>query len=127
MIGIESATLTKNVPKDGVVYTRAWMVDLILDLAGYLPEKRLADFVALEPSAGDGAFLSGMVKRLVRSCEIHGIALEGAVGSLQAFEIDPGAAERAVGVVRETLEELGVSGGLAARLTRNWIKVGGFL
>ena len=127
MIGIESATLTKNVPKDGVVYTRAWMVDLILDLAGYLPEKRLADFVALEPSAGDGAFLSGMVKRLVRSCEIHGIALEGAVGSLQAFEIDPGAAERAVGVVRETLEELGVSGGLAARLARNWIKVGDFL
>jgi len=27
------------------------MVDLILDLAGYLPEKRLADFAALEPSA----------------------------------------------------------------------------
>lgn len=127
MIGIEYAILPKNAPKDGVIYTRAWMVDLILDLAGYLPEIRLADFVALEPSAGDGAFLSGMVRRLVMSCEIHGIALEGAAGSLQAFEIDPKAAERAAGVVRDTLKELDVSGGLAESLARNWIKVGDFL
>ena len=127
MIGIENAILLKTSQKDGVVYTRAWMVDLILDLAGYLPEKRLADFVALEPSAGDGAFLSGMVRRLVESCEIHGIPLEDAAGALQAFEIDPEAAERAVGGICETLEELGVSGRLSEELARNWIRVGDFL
>ena len=49
----------------GVVYTKPWKVELVLDLAGTLPEKRLADLVALEPSAGDGAFLSAMVRRLV--------------------------------------------------------------
>jgi len=38
-------------------------------LAGYLPEKRLAEMVAMELSAGDGAFLSAMVRRLVVSCE----------------------------------------------------------
>lgn len=43
------------------------MVDLVLDLAGYLPERRLAELVvALESSAGDGAFLSAMVRRLGR-------------------------------------------------------------
>jgi hypothetical protein len=49
------------------VYTKAWMVELVLDLAGYLPERRLAELVAVEPSAGDGAFLSAMVRRLVES------------------------------------------------------------
>lgn len=76
----------------GVVYTKPWMVELVLDLAGYLPEKRLADLVALEPSAGDGAFLSAMVRRLVESCERHGTSLSGATSALQAFEIDSGAA-----------------------------------
>jgi len=127
MISIATIPSAKDTPKHGVIYTRAWMVDLILDLAGYLPEKRLADFVALEPSAGDGAFLSGMVRRLVKSCQIHGIPLENAAGSLQAFEIDPIAAERAVGVVRDTLEDLGVSGSLSEKLARNWIKVDDFL
>ena len=127
MIGLENSILPKTAPKGGVVYTRAWMVDLILDLAGYLPEKRLADLVALEPSAGDGAFLSGMVKRLVESCKLHRIPLENAAGSLQAFEIDPKAAGRAVQVVCGTLEELGVTAGLSEKLARNWIRVGDFL
>jgi hypothetical protein len=47
---------TLSPPREaGVVYTKPWMVELVLDLAGYLPEKRLADMLALEPSAGDGA------------------------------------------------------------------------
>lgn len=33
----------------GVVYTKPWLVELMLDLAGYLPEKQLADMVVLEP------------------------------------------------------------------------------
>ncbi len=39
----------------GVIYTKPWMVEIILDLAGYLPERPLFKLVALEPSAGDGA------------------------------------------------------------------------
>jgi hypothetical protein len=111
----------------GVVYTKPWMVELVLDLAGYLPEKRLAELVALEPSAGDGAFLSAMVRRLVESCERHGIPLTKAATALQAFEIDPEAAEKAVGVVRETLVSLRVPPATAEKLARSWIKVGDFL
>jgi len=90
----------------GVVYTRSWMVELVLDLAGYLPERRLGEMVAMEPSAGDGAFLSAMVRRLVKSCERHGIPLATAGRAIQAFEIDPVAAERAGRVVCETLRSL---------------------
>jgi hypothetical protein len=125
MITLDS-TLTP--PREaGVVYTKPWMVELVLDLAGYLPEKRLAELVALEPSAGDGAFLSAMVRRLVESCERHGTPLANAASALQAFEIDPEAAEKAVGVVQETLVALRVPPATAEKLARSWIKVGDFL
>jgi len=111
----------------GVVYTKPWMVELVLDLAGYVSQKKLAEMVALEPSAGDGAFLVAMVRRLVESCDIHGIPLVRAMQALQAFEIDPVAAGKAVAVVRETLLTLGVAEALAEKLARSWIKVGDFL
>lgn len=119
---------TLSAPREaGVVYTKPWMVELVLDLAGYLPEKRLADLVALEPSAGDGAFISAMVRRLVESCKRHGTPLAKASGALQAFEIDSDAAEKAVEVVRETLVSLRVPSATAEKLARSWIKVGDFL
>ena len=74
MISLDT-TLPTTIREAGVVYTKSWMVELVLDLAGYVPERRLAELVALEPSAGDGAFLSAMVRRLVESCELHGIPL----------------------------------------------------
>jgi hypothetical protein len=126
MIGFET-TLSTAPREAGVVYTKPWMVELVLDLAGYVPERRLAELVALEPSAGDGAFLSAMVRRLVESCERHGIPLTNAGRAIQAFEIDPAAAERAVGVVCETLKQLRVPIATAAKLARQWIKTGDFL
>lgn len=125
MISFDS---TLPVPREaGVVYTRPWMVELVLDLAGYVPARRLADVVALEPSAGDGAFLSAMVRRLVESCERHGTDLSRTGSALQAFEIDPVAAEKAMEVVRETLLSLRVPFATAEKLARSWIKVGDFL
>lgn len=125
MIGLSS---TFPAPREaGVVYTRPWMVELVLDLAGYLPEKPLAALVVLEPSAGDGAFLSAMVRRLVKSCKLHRMPLQDAAKALQAFEIDPDAAARAVEVVHATLLELDVDSATAAKLARHWIKEGDFL
>ncbi len=126
MIGLET-TLPTTAREAGVVYTKSWMVELVLDLAGYVPERRLAELVALEPSAGDGAFLSAMVRRLVESCERHGIPLTEAGRAIQAFEIDPEAAERAVRVVCGVLKELRVPAATATKLARQWIKTADFL
>lgn len=126
MISLET-TLPASAREAGVVYTKSWMVELVLDLAGYVPDRRLAELVALEPSAGDGAFLSAMVRRLVESCERHGIPLTEAGRAIQAFEIDPEAAERAVGVVCETLKQLRVPAATATKLARQWIKTADFL
>jgi hypothetical protein len=56
----------------GVVYTKRWVVELLLDLAGYRSEINLVDAFAVEPAAGDGAFLGPMVERLMDSCENQG-------------------------------------------------------
>jgi hypothetical protein len=52
----------------GVVYTKRWVVDLLLDLAGYTVDKNLIETLAVEPAAGEGAFLGPMIERLVDCC-----------------------------------------------------------
>lgn len=47
------------------------MVELILDLANYRPERDLGALHVVEPAAGDGAFLVAMVRRLVASLALH--------------------------------------------------------
>jgi len=48
----------------GVVFTKRWVVELLLDLSGYCSDKNLVDALAVEPAAGDGAFLGPMIERL---------------------------------------------------------------
>ena len=83
--------------------------------------------MALEPSAGDGAFLRGMARRLVASCRRHGTPLREARGAISAYEIDPAIAVRAVAALRSELLGLGVEAQLADELARSWVVVGDFL
>jgi hypothetical protein len=122
-----SSIIEPPIREAGVVYTRSWAVEIILDLAGYTAERRLAELVILEPSAGDGAFLRGIVRRLVESCRKHATPLLNAAGALQAFEIDPEAAERAIEAVRSMLVDLHVPAPTASALARGWIKTADFL
>lgn len=111
----------------GVVYTRPWMVELILDLAGYTPDRDLARLVAVEPSAGDGAFLVAMVRRLVSACRRHNSPLAASGDAIRAYEISPDAVRRAVELVTHTLIELDLSDSLAAELASSWILEADFL
>jgi adenine-specific DNA-methyltransferase len=111
----------------GVVYTKPWIVEVILDLAGYTDDRRLWELVALEPSAGDGAFLRAMVRRLVSSCRRHGVDVRKAAEAIRAFEIDPLSAAQAVEVMRSELGDLGVRGATASHLAQGWIRVADFL
>lgn len=56
----------------GAVFTRPEVVELILDLAGYVPAtQRLAAKSLLEPGCGDGAFLDLVIERLLASEVTH--------------------------------------------------------
>ena len=72
----------------GAVYTQPWVVDLILDLAGYRAEDDLAARYAVEPSAGAGAFLVPMVRRLMTSVAFHRRSVADVRESIRAYELD---------------------------------------
>ncbi len=111
----------------GVVYTKAWVVELILTLVGYTADKALFNGLLLEPSAGDGSFLCPIVERLVRSCQRHGVPLERCIDSLAAYELDPYSAESARQAIVTTVKRLGVDPCEAERLARQWVRCADYL
>lgn len=113
--------------KKGVVYTKPWVVELMLDLAGYRPDDDLISKVAIEPAAGDGAFLVPMARRLVQSCRLHGKELADSGDALVAFELDSESARAARHTVQRALLNDGVEGGVAECLAESWITVADFL
>ncbi|MBW4079330.1 MAG: N-6 DNA methylase [Acidobacteria bacterium] len=115
-----------NEPK-GVVYTRGWVVDLILDLAGYRDSEDLAALYAVEPSAGDGAFLLPMIRRLLDSVEKHGRPLDEARNALHAYELDERSATRAIGLAVSELVRRGVDAAIAKTIAHGWVTVGDYL
>jgi adenine-specific DNA-methyltransferase len=111
----------------GVVYTKRWVVELMLDLAGYRSEINLVDALAVEPAAGDGAFLGPMIERLMDSCEKHGRSLSDCRDSLIAYELDDESAARARALVLGILTERGVKRPLAEGLAAGWVRTGDYL
>ena len=72
----------------GAVYTRTWVVELLLDLAGYSSLCNLVEARAVEPSAGEGAFLLPMVTRLLDSCRTQRRPWLDCLNSLRAYDVD---------------------------------------
>jgi adenine-specific DNA-methyltransferase len=130
--GIQQSLLVPERPYQptesrGVVYTKRWVVDLLLDLAGYRPGEDLIDAVAIEPAAGDGAFLGPMIQRLLESCRIHKRRILDCAGSLAAYELDEGSASRARRLAVRTLEDGGVSSRDAEGLASAWVRSDDYL
>jgi adenine-specific DNA-methyltransferase len=111
----------------GVVYTKRWVVELLLNLAGYRSEINLVDALAVEPAAGEGAFLGPMVERLVESSERLGRSLFDCRDSLIAYELDDESAGRARALVVGILTNRGVKRPLADRLAAGWVRTGDYL
>ena len=111
----------------GEVFTRRWVVDLILDLAGYRAATDLGASVIVEPACGAGAFLVPIAERLVASCTKHGRSLADMGSAVRAFDV----LDRNVKAARESvaarLVELGQPDDIAASLSSQWISQGDFL
>ncbi len=111
----------------GVVYTRPWVAELILDLVGYDPAENLVDTVAVEPSCGTGEFLDPMVRRLSDSCRRQDRSLRDCTESLQAFELDPEAVKSSRRRVVSVLVDCGWDNGEAEGVARDWVHQADFL
>ncbi|MGH2719531.1 MAG: N-6 DNA methylase, partial [Actinomycetota bacterium] len=71
----------------GEVFTRRWVVELILDLVGYSTDCDLAAKVIVEPSCGSGAFLIPIVERLVTSSLLRGHDPRSLSQAIRAFDL----------------------------------------
>lgn len=111
----------------GEVFTRRWVVDLILDLAGYTSDRDLAAMVAVEPSCGRGAFLVPIVERLVESCAKRGTHVSEAAGAIRGFDIIDVNVKAARAAIVDTLVSHGVAVDEASLLADRWVVEGDFL
>ena len=71
----------------GEVFTRRWVVELILDAVGYRADADLGNTTIVEPSCGQGAFMLPIVQRLIDSCVGHGRALADMGGAIRGFDL----------------------------------------
>ncbi len=116
-----------NLEPKGVVYTKRWVVELLLDLAGYSPQRDLVNAVAVEPAAGDGAFLVPMVERLIESCQRQGHPVIACRDSIVAYELDEASSQRARQLVFKCLLDHDVATATATKLVADWIRSGDYL
>jgi hypothetical protein len=114
----------------GAVYTRIEVVEAMLDLVGYVTDRPLHMLRVVEPSFGDGAFLSVIVDRLLSSFAAHGgssadvRALEPAVF---AVELHRPTFEATFARMVQRLERFGVDSARAQALVQHWLRCDDFL
>lgn len=130
MLDSGMATL-RRIPDEAVehgeVFTRRWIVDLILDLAGFSPSRDLGAMTAVEPACGVGAFLVPMVERLSSSCRAHGRSLTDLTNAIRAFDLLGRNVEESRRLVVKLLIEDQWDADDAAAVTDVWVREGDYL
>jgi type I restriction-modification system DNA methylase subunit len=113
--------------KNGAIYTKPWVVELMLDLAGYTPSANLVDACAVEPAAGDGAFLVPMARRLVATCRRQQRPIRDCCPSLLGCELEEASAAQARASLTTCLLAEGILGADVAALVHCWVRTANYL
>lgn len=111
----------------GEVFTRRWVVEFMLDLCGYTPDRDLANLTAVEPACGSGAFLGPMVSRLAESARMHSRDLADSVRAIQARDIRKDHVLSSRTLTRTALTDAGLDTDHADFLATTWVRQGDFL
>lgn len=113
--------------ENGEVFTRPWVVELILDLSGYTADRDLAIQQAVEPACGAGAFLGPIVDRLLASCDRHDRDITEASRAIRAFDLLQANVDKSRRLIEQRLRAHGVERRSAELLSRAWVTQGDFL
>ncbi|MFE5540579.1 Eco57I restriction-modification methylase domain-containing protein [Streptomyces sp. NPDC056492] len=111
----------------GEVFTRRWVVELVLDLIGYTADNDLCGAKLVEPACGTGAFLSAVAARISASCRKHNRPIEDALGSVRAFDLLDRNVRRSRAAVAQELVSEGWDPEAARRVAKAWIGQGDYL
>lgn len=115
------------VPKLGQVFTRRWVAETLLDLAGYIVSAPLENMRIVEPAVGEGAFLAPLLERLLDRALGRGVPLESLRDVVRAFDLDERKVESSRLLVCDALEMAGADPSLAFELAQIWITHGDYL
>ncbi|WP_218005023.1 Eco57I restriction-modification methylase domain-containing protein [Actinomadura macra] len=113
--------------RHGEIFTRRWVVELILDLVGYTANRDLAELSLVEPACGQGAFVGPVVERLSKSCRDHGRPLSDAAESIRTFDLLHGNVELTRTLVRDQLTADGWGHSETEAIVSGWVRQGDYL
>jgi hypothetical protein len=120
-----------GVESRGAVFTRGEVVDFILDLAGYTVDKPLHHARLLEPSMGQGDFLTPVIDRLLeayaREVGNRGDIVDDLGDCITAVELHHASYEHARELVTDMLVAKGVPAVKCKALCARWLRQGDFL
>ncbi len=111
----------------GEVFTRAWVVELILDLLGYTADRDLCDLRLVEPACGGGAFLTVIASRISASCHAHQRPIIDAIDAVRAFDLLGRNVEQSRALVTAALQGEGWAAEDARKVATTWVKQGDYL
>lgn len=114
----------------GAVFTRAEVVDFILDLAGYTEDRPLHEMRLLEPSFGGGDFLLRIIKRLLmarRAAKCIESPLDNLGNAIRAVELHRDTFHATHAAVIALLKHEGFDTQVATTLADRWLSQGDFL
>lgn len=106
----------------GAIFTRQSVVDFMLDLIGYTPDRELSSLPLLEPSFGGGRFLLSAVDRLIASWRHHG-GSDGRelINAIRAVELDSQTYATFHEVLRDHLLSHEIADDVAEELVDAWL------
>ncbi|GAB4570389.1 MAG: Eco57I restriction-modification methylase domain-containing protein [Haliangiales bacterium] len=128
---VQGPTYVRGIAARGAIFTRADVVEAILDLVDYTPQRPLHQHRLLEPAFGEGAFLLAAVARLIKVYLGRGgrwgDAADELVGAIRGVELHQPSFARTKAEVTALLTALGAPPTVANQLSRRWLIHGDFL
>ena len=127
---VNALATDSSVDERGAVFTRREVVDFILDLIGYTPDRPIFEHRLLEPSFGGGDFLLCALDRLLaarRRALAEGQHEIDLTNCIRAVELHRDSFERTRISVVERLVRDGFDDHEAVALADNWLFEGDFL
>ena len=116
-----------GVQNHGEVFTRRWVVEVLLDLTGYTTDRDLSRMHQLEPSCGSGAFLGPAVERLIASARGHGRDLALLGDAIRSYDLQAGHVQICRALCRDLLIAAGEPASAASALAERWVQHADFL
>jgi len=127
---IEKLSTAAGTESRGAIFTRAEVVNFILDLAGYTEEQPLHEMRLLEPSFGGGDFLLPAIGRLLtvwRSSQHAKTVVEELGDAIRAVELHRKTFSVTREAVIERLKQEEIEDQSAVALADRWLMQGDFL